>query len=112
MRERTAGTRHLRRSSTGGFTLVELLVVIGIIGLLISILMPALTKVRKQAQTAACASNLRQIGIALKMYSAEWKDVLIPLEGPLNPPPFSAASPRTVWFWELNKYVGMQLITG
>jgi prepilin-type processing-associated H-X9-DG protein len=46
------------------------------------------------------------------MYSADWKDVLIPLEGPLNPPPFSPASPRTVWFWELNKYVGMPIITG
>lgn len=53
------------------FTLVELLVVIGIVGLLISILMPALAYARRSAQTARCLSNLRQINIAGLAYAAE-----------------------------------------
>jgi len=52
-----------------GFTLIELLVVISIIALLMSILMPALAKVREQARTVGCLGNLRQWGVVCTMYA-------------------------------------------
>ena len=54
------------------FTLIELLVVMAIIGILISILMPSLTKARKSARASVCASNLKQYGIGIEMYESDY----------------------------------------
>ncbi len=91
-----------------GFTLVELLVVIGIIALLVSILLPALGKVRAQAQTAQCASNLRQIGIAFNGYVNDFKGAL--------PYPTTTFGESTLWFNAIDRYLsakqGRQGATG
>src|SRR6185437_15028359 len=76
----------------GGFSLVELVVVIGIIGVLIGVLMPAMTLARERANQVKCMANLRSIGQAAQSHSAEHEGYLptcgwqwYPVGGTVNP---------------------------
>lgn len=71
---RNESTRPSRRA----FTLVELLVVIGVIAILISVLLPALQRVRSHARNVQCMSNLRQIGLGCAAYANTFRNIALP----------------------------------
>ena len=89
---------------TRGFTLVELLVVIAIIGLLAALLMPSLGTARKKAKAAGCINNLRQLGLAVQMYTDDSGGQLAALSG-IFPPWNPLGSGTQAWTQLLFPYV-------
>ena len=91
--------RRLRRA---GFTLTELLVVIGLIAVLVSLLLPVVAKVRSAANAATCLSNLRQMGIAWTTYTTEHRGRLLEYQWNNSLQPESAW--RGYWLGVLDGY--------
>lgn len=71
-----------RRKKNGGFTLVELLVVVAMLAILAGLLLPVFPRVRQRAQQTSCLSNLRQLGLAMRIYLQDWDGVYPYDQGP------------------------------
>ena len=101
------------RSWRSAFTLVELLVVIGIIAILIGILLPSLQRARKAANAVKCGAALRQIGDAFKLYGIDYKGAYPVVKWYIRPatapprPVLSTGAQVTALYWQdfLVKYI-------
>jgi prepilin-type N-terminal cleavage/methylation domain-containing protein len=97
----TSGTQMKNVHTRRGFTLIEMVVFIAIVGVLIGLLMPAMGRVREVAQQNACRNNLKQIGLALQNYHSAHKSfpsafLFTPSH---EPPKFQGMKTSPGWGW-------------
>jgi prepilin-type N-terminal cleavage/methylation domain-containing protein/prepilin-type processing-associated H-X9-DG protein len=106
MRRKLAGSRtqsrwqERRAQGKTAFTLIELLVVIAIIAILAAMLLPALSQAKAKGQATRCKSNLRQLGVAVRMYLDDYQ---------MYPPPISSTNANMNWWGALVPYHRLQL---
>jgi prepilin-type N-terminal cleavage/methylation domain-containing protein len=74
------------RRRESGFTLVELLVVVALLAILAGLLFPVFSQVRRRAHQTSCLSNLRQVGMAMRLYLADWDGIYPYDQGPRYTP--------------------------
>ncbi len=93
-----------------GFTLIELLVVVAVIGILVAIMLPAMSSAKETARKASCASNLQQISKALQVYADDYSDMypsacIDPTWDIERDDPSNTANPKMGWMRRLFGYV-------
>ncbi|MFC1805982.1 type II secretion system protein, partial [Planctomycetota bacterium] len=91
----------MNRTRGRAFTLIELLVVIAVIGILASLLMPAVIRAMKSADTAACKSNLKQIAAGFMMYVKKHEGLMPPTGSPGSSPPYR----YPYWYKNLGQFL-------
>lgn len=94
----------MKLGKTRAFTLIEMMVVIAIVAILVALLVPALGKSMSRARSSQCMSNLRQIGVAIRLYATDHSG-RYPV-GFAHEDSGKAAGDYTDWTYELNEYLG------
>ncbi len=93
---------------SAGFSLLELLVVIAIVAILAALLLPVLTQAREQARRTVCASNLKQIGVALHLYLNDYRDTFPVAQDPVSTDPYYWLWMGRGWRGLLESYLGQE----